>query len=58
MFRQYLESITGVSIYPVISLLIFFIFFMALITYVVRTRKQYFDQLSELPLQNNETNIE
>lgn len=58
MFRQYLESITGVSIYPVISLLIFFLFFVALITYVVRTRKQYFDQLSEIPLQNNEKTIE
>lgn len=56
MFRQNLESIAGVSIYPIISLLIFFIFFVALITYVVRTKKQYFDQMSSLPLQNNESN--
>lgn len=56
MFRQNLESIAGVSIYPIISLLIFFLFFVALITYVVRTKKQYFDQMSGLPLQNNESN--
>jgi cbb3-type cytochrome oxidase subunit 3 len=58
MLRQNLESIAGVSIYPIISLLIFFLFFVALITYVVRTKKQYFDQMSGLPLQKNESNNE
>lgn len=55
MIRKYLESIAGVEIYPVISLLIFFIFFTALISYVVKSRKEHIDKLSRLPL-DSETN--
>ncbi len=56
MFRKYLESIAGVDIYPIISLLIFFIFFTLLITWVVRTRKEYVDELSNLPLETDSKN--
>lgn len=56
MFRKYLESIAGVDIYPIISLLIFFIFFTLLITWVMRTRKEYVDELSNLPLETDSKN--
>lgn len=56
MIRKYLESIAGVEIYPVISLLIFFIFFTALITYVTKSRKEHIDKLSRLPLESDSTN--
>ena len=56
MFRKYLESIAGVDIYPIISLLIFFIFFALLITWVARTRKEYVDELSNLPLETDSKN--
>lgn len=55
MYRQILESITGVDIYPVISLSVFFLFFTLLILYVVKTDKKQLDQLSQIPLQNNES---
>jgi len=58
MFRKNLESIADVSIYPVISLLIFFIFFSVLIAYLVKTDKSYMDELSQIPLNNSETENE
>jgi cytochrome c oxidase cbb3-type subunit 3 len=49
-FRHYLETITGVDIYPLISLLIFFVFFLALLVYVVRADKKSVFQMKSIPL--------
>lgn len=49
--RNYLESIAGVGIYPVITLLIFFIFFSLLSLWVVRSRRNGFDAQSMLPFE-------
>ena len=45
-----LESIEGVEIYPIISLLIFFIFFTALFWWVFTAKKDYIKKVSDLPL--------
>ncbi|UKJ05922.1 CcoQ/FixQ family Cbb3-type cytochrome c oxidase assembly chaperone [Solitalea lacus] len=55
-FINYLESISGVSVYPMISLMVFFIFFIALGIYVLKAPKQYFDEVSNIPLEGNENN--
>lgn len=49
-FINYLESITGVGIYPLVSLLVFVIFFLLVTLYVIKGRKTYFEELSNLPL--------
>lgn len=49
-----LESIDGVSIYPIISLLIFFIFFAALFWWVFTAKKNYINEVSQLPLDANQ----
>jgi hypothetical protein len=49
-FINYLESMTGVGIYPLASLLIFFVFFAGVMVFVIKGRKEYFDMLSQLPL--------
>lgn len=49
-FRNYLESIIGVDIYPLISLLIFFVFFSLLILWAVQANKQYIQHMKNLPL--------
>lgn len=49
-FINYLESMTGVGIYPLASLLIFFLFFVGVMAFVIKGRKEYFDMLSQLPL--------
>lgn len=55
-FINYLETIAGVSIYPLISLLVFFIFFVALTAYVIKAPKRYIDEASHIPLDEAETN--
>ena len=52
-FINYLESVTGIGIYPLTSLLIFFLFFMGVTYFIIKGKKEYFDMLSALPLKNN-----
>jgi cytochrome c oxidase cbb3-type subunit 4 len=52
--KHNLTSIDGVSIYPIISLLIFFLFFAVMITWVYRMRKPEIDKLSNLPFDKEE----
>ena len=52
--KNYMESIEGVAIYPMISLLIFFVFFGLLLWWVLTASKNYLDQMSKLPLDENE----
>ncbi|WP_179008198.1 CcoQ/FixQ family Cbb3-type cytochrome c oxidase assembly chaperone [Winogradskyella forsetii] len=56
--KGHLESITGIEIYPMISLLIFFIFFVVLFYWVITAKKDYIAAVSHIPLDNqNETQI-
>ncbi|MDF2438689.1 MAG: CcoQ/FixQ family Cbb3-type cytochrome c oxidase assembly chaperone [Bacteroidota bacterium] len=54
-FINYLESISGVAIFPLISLAIFFTFFTLLIIYVMKADKGHISDLKNIPL-NNESN--
>ncbi|MCB0819063.1 MAG: CcoQ/FixQ family Cbb3-type cytochrome c oxidase assembly chaperone [Bacteroidetes bacterium] len=53
-FINYLKDIAGVEIFPMISLLIFFIFFVLLIAYVFLTDKNEILAMKNLPLDQNE----
>lgn len=48
-----LEQIAGVEIYPIISMLIFFTFFVIVTYMVIKTDKAEIDELSNMPLDNN-----
>ncbi len=52
-----MESIDGIEIYPIISLIIFFTFFVLLFWWVITAKKDYIQNVSNLPLetQNDET---
>lgn len=50
--KNHMESITGIEIYPLISLLIFFIFFVVLFYWVITAKKEYIKTVSNLPLDN------
>jgi len=52
-FSHYLEKITGVSIYPMISLLLFVAFFVAVTIIVFKTSKETISKMESLPLDNN-----
>ena len=57
--KHHMTSIVGIDIYPVISLVIFFVFFALLTAYVLWERKEYFEDMGNLPLagNNNESNL-
>lgn len=52
--KHNLTGIDGVAIYPIISLLIFALFFAIVITYVIRLKKSEIETLSSIPLEDNE----
>lgn len=54
-FINYLQSIAGVSIFPMISLLLFFLFFIILGIVVMRMSKRHIQRLENLPLESSET---
>jgi cytochrome c oxidase cbb3-type subunit IV len=49
-FINYLEHITGIGIYPLLSLMIFFGFFVAVGIFVLRANKGYITRLKNIPL--------
>ena len=53
MFKHYFEQIQNVEIWPIISLSIFFIFFLVLIIWVFKTDKSFIAEMSRLPLEGN-----
>ena len=56
MFKHYFERIEGIEIYPLISLTIFFLFFLSLLVWVVRVDKSYINKMKDLPFaKNNES---
>jgi cbb3-type cytochrome oxidase subunit 3 len=49
-----MESIDGIATYPMISLLIFFVFFALLFWWVFTTSKEHIKEVSEIPLQDDQ----
>lgn len=56
MFEQIkhnMETIAGVAIYPILSLLIFFLFFVGLGLWVFSYKKEKIEEMSQIPLNDN-----
>lgn len=49
-----MDTISGIEIYPIIALLIFFLFFSGLIVWVFTYKKSDINEISRLPLQNTD----
>ena len=48
-----LEKIDGVELYPIIALLLFFTFFVLVGYLVIKSDKNYIEEMSNLPLDND-----
>ena len=60
MFEQIkhnMETIAGVEIYPIVSLLIFFLFFVGLGFWVLSYKKERITELSYMPLEDDNNNV-
>lgn len=55
-FINYLQSISGIGIFPLISLLLFFLFFTAVAWYVFRVDKTYIERSKRIPVEENDQN--
>lgn len=52
--KQHMETMEGVASYPMISLLIFFVFFVLLFLWVISASKEHIREMGELPLEEEE----
>lgn len=50
--KHHMESIAGIEIYPLISFLIFFLFFLGMLLYLLKSDPKHMRTLSALPLDN------
>ena len=53
MIRDILQSIEGVEIYPLISLVVFAVFFAVILIWMLRIDKNYIKEMEQLPLDSN-----
>ncbi|MGZ3845706.1 MAG: CcoQ/FixQ family Cbb3-type cytochrome c oxidase assembly chaperone [Flavisolibacter sp.] len=54
--KQYVETIQGIDIYPIISLFIFVLFFIAVLWYVTKMDKRKVEEIKHLPLDLDDDN--
>ena len=55
MFKNYLKGIQGITCYPELSLLVFFLFFIILTVWVIRVDKKGLEKISEMPLESSDS---
>jgi hypothetical protein len=56
MEEKIICSINGVGIYGIISIVIFVVFFTAMLVWALTQKKNYLDKMGSLPLENSEKN--
>lgn len=54
--RQFLENLTGLSIYPLAGIVLFTLFFLGVILMMLATGKEHFRSMSALPLEGTDLN--
>jgi len=54
MFKHYFERVEGIEFYPLLSLVIFVLFFVGLLIWVLRVNKGYIREMSNLPLKDDQ----
>ncbi len=53
MDKNVLQNIDNIAVWPVISFVIFFLFFLCLIWYVLTTDKKFIEKMKGMPLEKN-----
>ena len=61
MYKEVLQNIDNIAIWPMISFVIFFIFFLCLLLWVFTTPKKFIKEMEMMPIdandRKNETNL-
>lgn len=53
MFKYYFEQVENVEIWPIISLTIFFVFFIGLTIYVIKINRDHVRHMEKMPLSDD-----
>ncbi|MBL1212613.1 MAG: cbb3-type cytochrome c oxidase subunit 3 [Ignavibacteriae bacterium] len=53
MFSDNLETIDGVSIFPIIGLILFFLIFIGIVIWAFKADKKYIKKMENIPLEND-----
>ncbi len=56
MFKNYLDGIDGIATYPLLSLVVFFLFFISMSIWLLRADKKQMRDLANLPFQDDKEN--
>lgn len=56
MYKEILQSIEGIEIYPIISLIVFVVFFIGVTIWLIRMDKNYINEMKQLPLTKDDNN--
>jgi len=51
-FIHYIEKVSNIDFFGLTSLSVFFLFFVVMLTWVLKTKKKQFDEISRIPLDN------
>jgi hypothetical protein len=56
MYKNILQNIDNIQVWPVISFVIFFLFFALLLWWVITVDKKYVDEMGQKPLSDSTAN--
>ena len=54
MFKHYFEQVDNIEIWPVMALIIFFVFFTGLIVYIIKLDKKFVKKMENMPFNDSE----
>jgi cytochrome c oxidase cbb3-type subunit IV len=57
MYKNVLQSIDNIQVWPVISFVIFFVFFLCLLLWVFTTDRKFIDKMKALPMDETDTTL-
>jgi Ca2+/Na+ antiporter len=56
LIKELLQSVEGVSVYPIISLIVFVLFFVIILVWMLKVDKNYIKKMENLPFEKEEEN--
>jgi Ca2+/Na+ antiporter len=56
LIKELLQSVEGVSVYPIISLIVFVLFFVIILVWMFKVDKNYIKKMENLPFEKEEEN--
>ncbi len=58
MYKEILQSIDNIQVWPVISFVIFFVFFLGLLWWAITVDRTFIRHMSEMPLDDGTTSTQ